>query len=150
MSLDGLNILLAEDNRINQKVASRLLERDGHIVTIANNGAEAVEIWSSSHFDVILMDGQMPVMDGFAATREIRWREHDGRIPIIAITAYTLAEDVERCLATGMDGYVSKPIDLPALRAALSLVVEHQPGAAGSAQFPQNSDPGNQNPGPGR
>ena len=136
----SLRILLAEDNRINQKVASRLLERDGHTVTIANNGAEAVEIWSSRPFDVILMDGQMPVMDGFAATREIRQREHDGRIPIIAITAYTLAEDVERCLTTGMDGYVSKPIDLLALRAALQSVTDRQPAAASSAMTPQNPD----------
>ncbi|MEE8583838.1 MAG: response regulator [Acidobacteriota bacterium] len=107
-----LDVLLAEDNAINQKLALRLLEKRGHRVTLANNGKEALERFRQGKFDVILMDVQMPVMDGLAATESIREMEagHGSRIPIIAMTALAMTGDRDRCLAAGMDDYVSKPI----------------------------------------
>jgi two-component system sensor histidine kinase/response regulator len=107
-----LKILLAEDNLMNQKLATGILSKQGHHITIANNGLEAVEACRTSTFDVILMDVQMPVMDGFAATAAIRtFQENSGvRTPIIAMTAHALKGDRERCIAAGMDEYLSKPI----------------------------------------
>ncbi|PKN21558.1 MAG: hypothetical protein CVU68_07235 [Deltaproteobacteria bacterium HGW-Deltaproteobacteria-3] len=106
-----LHILLAEDNLVNQKVAKGLLERDGHSVVIANNGREAVEKYGAEQFDLILMDVQMPDMDGFEATAQIRAQEQGTtrHIPIIALTAHAMKGYSEKCLAAGMDGYVSKP-----------------------------------------
>jgi PAS domain S-box-containing protein len=117
-----LNILLAEDNLINQKLAMALLTKQGHRVTVAVNGAEAVKMSAATDFDLILMDLQMPVMDGLAATEAIRQREDDtGRhLPIVAMTANALAGDRERCLVAGMDGYVSKPIRVNELLAAIA------------------------------
>ncbi len=111
-SAHPLNVLLAEDGVVNQKVASGLLNRRGHRVHIANNGREAVELLKQQPFDVVLMDVQMPVMDGFEATRAIRELEQrtGGHIPIIAMTASAMKGDRERCLQMGMDGYISKPI----------------------------------------
>ncbi len=108
----SLRVLLAEDNEINQKLAVRLLEKRGHSVAVVNNGREAVEWVSREAFDVALMDVQMPGMDGFEATAEIREREKlSGRhLPIIAMTAYSMRGDRERCITAGMDSYVSKPI----------------------------------------
>jgi PAS domain S-box-containing protein len=108
-----LRLLLAEDNEMNQIVAERSLQREGHEVVLANNGKEAVERHLSESFDVILMDVQMPVMDGFEATRIIRrHQEQTGRrVPIVAMTAHAMSGDRERCLESGMDDYVSKPID---------------------------------------
>jgi PAS domain S-box-containing protein len=108
-----LRILLAEDNPVNQLLAVRLLEKRGHHVTVANNGSEAVNQSSRSTFDVVLMDIQMPIMDGFEATAAIRSREKisGNHIPIIAMTAHALSDDEERCLAAGMDAYISKPIN---------------------------------------
>ena len=108
-----LNILLAEDNVINQRVATRLLERRGHRVAIAASGRAALDAAASEHFDVILMDVQMPDLDGIEATRLLREREKtDGTYtPIVALTAYTMKGDRERCLAAGMDTYVNKPIE---------------------------------------
>jgi PAS domain S-box-containing protein len=107
-----LRILLAEDNPINQVLAARLIEKQGNIVTVVNNGREALEALEKSSFDMVLMDVQMPELDGFEATAEIRTRETiTGRhVPIIAMTAYSMKGDRERCLAAGMDSYVSKPI----------------------------------------
>ena len=121
----SLNILLAEDNVINQKLAMALLTKQGHRVTVTVNGAEAVEISASTDFDLILMDLQMPVMDGLAATAAIRQRESGNgrRLPIVAMTANALAGDRERCLAAGMDGYVSKPIRVNELLAAIAASV---------------------------
>ena len=109
----ALRILVAEDNPVNRKLALRLLERAGHSVMVAVNGHEAVSLYEQHPFDVILMDVQMPEMDGFEATAAIRAREHGSgrRLPIIAMTARAMAGDEARCLAAGMDGYVSKPID---------------------------------------
>ena len=108
----SLRILLAEDNEINQKLAVRLLEKRGHSVAVVNNGREALEWINREDFDVALMDVQMPDMDGFEATAEIREREkRTGKhLPIIAMTAYSMRGDRERCITAGMDGYVSKPI----------------------------------------
>ena len=110
-----LNILLSEDNPVNQKLAIRLLEKAGHRVTLASTGREAVDAWESAGtpgFDIVLMDIQMPEMDGMTATLAIRDREKEtGRhIPILAMTAHAMRGDKERCLASGMDGYLSKPI----------------------------------------
>ncbi len=108
----GLTILLAEDNLVNQRVAITLLEKWGHFVEVANNGFEAVSKSEQQHFDLILMDVQMPDMGGMEATRQIRARElaTGQHIPIIAMTANAMSEDRESCLAAGMDDYLSKPL----------------------------------------
>jgi len=116
----ALNILLAEDNPVNQKLAIRLLEKAGHRVTLAQTGREAIAAWEHAGdpgFNVLLMDIQMPEMDGMEATAAIRSREvNSGRhVPILAMTAHAMRGDKERCLAQGMDGYVSKPIHPSAL-----------------------------------
>jgi signal transduction histidine kinase/CheY-like chemotaxis protein len=109
--LGGLRILLAEDNKVNQMVARRLLEKRGHIVTVVENGRAAVASAESGGFDLAFMDVQMPEMDGLEATAEIRKRETGGRrLPIVAMTAHTMKGDRERCLEAGMDGFVIKPV----------------------------------------
>jgi signal transduction histidine kinase/ligand-binding sensor domain-containing protein/CheY-like chemotaxis protein len=107
------NILLAEDNVINQKLAVKLLERQGHQVFVAGDGKEALEMFAQSTFDLILMDVQMPELDGLQATAMIRQREQEtsGHIPIIALTAHAMKGDRERCLEAGMDDYIAKPIN---------------------------------------
>ncbi|MGI9515476.1 MAG: response regulator, partial [Pirellulaceae bacterium] len=108
----GLRILLAEDNRLNQTLAQRMLEKQGHTIAIANNGKEAVEMFLIGSYDLILMDVQMPEMDGIQATRAIREHEKQsgGRIPIIALTAHAMKGDRERFMDSGMDDYVAKPM----------------------------------------
>jgi len=108
----SLAVLLAEDNAINQRVASRLLEKRGHRVTAVADGRKAIEAWKRESFDLILMDVQMPEMDGFQATGIIRQSERSlgGHTPIIAMTAHAMIGDRDRCLEAGMDGYVTKPI----------------------------------------
>jgi CheY-like chemotaxis protein len=107
-----LRVLLAEDNPINQKLAVRILQNQGHWVKVANDGEEAVAAARSGEFDVILMDVQMPNMSGLEAAAAIRTLERGtGRhVPMVALTAHAMKGDQERCLAAGMDGYVSKPI----------------------------------------
>jgi signal transduction histidine kinase/CheY-like chemotaxis protein len=114
-------ILLAEDNPVNQLFACRLLEKLGYEVTVANNGVEVLDALDRAGFDLVLMDMQMPVMDGIEATRAIRAREADGRqrLPIVALTANASASDRDHCLATGMDDYLAKPFRAPQLRAVL-------------------------------
>ncbi|MCP4697274.1 MAG: response regulator [Gammaproteobacteria bacterium] len=107
----GAGILLAEDNKINQQVAREILEQNGFRVDIAENGAEALERLESGHYDVILMDMQMPVMDGYQATMEIRKQAAYQELPILAMTAHALKGDKEKCLAAGMNDYITKPID---------------------------------------
>jgi two-component system sensor histidine kinase/response regulator len=109
-------VLLVEDNFVNQKVAVRFLERLGCSVEVAGNGAEGVAAWRSRRFDIVLMDLQMPVMDGMTATRKIRELETSGHTPIIALTANAMTGDRELCEAAGMDGYLTKPIEVERLR----------------------------------
>jgi signal transduction histidine kinase/ligand-binding sensor domain-containing protein/ActR/RegA family two-component response regulator len=111
--LSPLRILLAEDNVINQKLAVRLLESHGHEVVVAHNGKEALACLEQSSFDLVLMDVQMPEMDGYRATLAIRRQEQNTlrHIPVIAMTAHAMKGDRERCLEAGMDGYVAKPIN---------------------------------------
>ena len=130
-----LQILLAEDNLINQKLAIALLKKEGHEVTVASDGQQAVDLYMATPFDIVLMDVQMPVMDGFAATRKIREFEKANRthVPIIALTAHAGAVDRERCLAAGMDEYISKPIRIGKLREAISIQTgTHSPSAGTS------------------
>ncbi len=110
---ENVHILLAEDNLVNQKMTQRILEKKGWRVTVANNGQEVLDVMQKEKFDLILMDAQMPVMDGLAATSEIRKKEKDtsDHIPIIALTARAMEGDRKKCMDSGMDGYVSKPID---------------------------------------
>jgi CheY-like chemotaxis protein len=111
-SAASLKILVAEDNPVNQVVAARLLERRGHEVTVVANGREAIAAIQRAGFDLVLMDVQMPEMDGFEATAAIRQAETGtGRhLPIFALTARTMKGDAERCRLAGMDGYLPKPI----------------------------------------
>ena len=120
--LGRLRILLAEDNLVNQRLAVGLLEKMGHQVTVAQNGREALDLLEHGMFDLVLMDVQMPEMDGFVATREIRKREQGQQrhVPVIAMTAHAMKGDRETCIAMGMDGYIAKPIN----RAQLQQVIE--------------------------
>ncbi|MBI1764109.1 MAG: response regulator [Acidobacteria bacterium] len=117
-----LRVLLAEDNLINQRLAIRLLEKHGHRVTVANNGQEALAAFAQQPFDLVLMDVQMPVLDGFKTTARIRAEEslHGQHVPIIALTAHAMKGDRERCLAAGMDGYLAKPLQSAELLAVLT------------------------------
>ena len=115
----GLLVLIAEDNEINRAVAQALLGRMGLQTAVAHNGREAIEMAAGHDYDAIMMDCLMPEVDGFEATREIRRREGPRHVPIIAMTALSMPGDRERCLAAGMDDYLSKPIRSTALDAAV-------------------------------
>ena len=121
----NLRVLLAEDNVVNQKIAAKMLEKKGWFVKGAENGKQVLEYLEQEQFDVILMDAQMPVLDGFEATRLIREAEQKTgkHIPIVALTAHAMAGDRQKCLDAGMDGYVSKPIDRQKLYEAVESVV---------------------------
>jgi CheY-like chemotaxis protein len=118
-------VLLVEDNKVNQTLALRLLEKWGYIVSVAGNGLEALATLKIEEFDVVLMDIQMPEMDGFEATEAIREGERftGTHLPIIAMTANALNSDEERCLSAGMDAYVSKPIRTVELFATLERIL---------------------------
>jgi two-component system, sensor histidine kinase and response regulator len=120
----SLHILLAEDNEVNQKLGVRTLEKIGHTVVVADNGREALSALERETFDLILMDIQMPEMDGFEATAAIREKEKSTgvRIPLIAMTAHAMKGDRERCLDAGMDEYISKPINAATLFAVIDNV----------------------------
>jgi signal transduction histidine kinase/FixJ family two-component response regulator len=131
----GLEVLVAEDNRVNQLVAVRLLERLGHRATLANNGREALEILAGRRFDLVLMDMQMPEVDGLEATRTIRKMEPGGQqhLPIIAMTANAISGDRDRCIQAGMDGYVSKPVNPRTLQAEMQSVLNRLAGQCKAA-----------------
>lgn len=124
-SRSGLEILLAEDNAVNQKLAVRLLEKRGHRVVVAETGTAALEALTKRSFDLVLMDVQMPEMDGLEATALIREGEKKTgkHIPVIAMTANAMVGDKERCLQAGMDGYVSKPIQSKELFGVIEAVM---------------------------
>jgi two-component system, sensor histidine kinase and response regulator len=109
---ESLTILVAEDNMVNQRLAVRMLEKRGHRVTVAVNGREALEALSRNSFDLVLMDVQMPEMDGLTATTILREQERGGEAhaTVIALTAHAMKGDQDRCLAAGMDGYLTNPI----------------------------------------
>jgi PAS domain S-box-containing protein len=144
-----LRILLAEDNEVNQKLAVQLLQKRGHTVTVTGDGRSALAALDRDPFDVILMDVQMPEMDGLTATAVIREREKvaGGHIPIVALTAYAMKGDRERCLAAGMDAYVSKPLRVAELFEVLGSLV---PAAVdGEVVAPEgNGSPAGAVPGP--
>jgi CheY-like chemotaxis protein len=119
-----LRVLLAEDNVVNQKLGVRLLEKRGHAVVVVANGKEALAALAQESFDLVLMDVQMPEMDGMEATVQIRQQEQPGgrRLPILAMTAHAMKGDRERCLAAGMDGYIAKPIQPRELYEAIERV----------------------------
>jgi len=133
-----LNILLAEDNSVNQQLARRLLEQRGYSVTVAPDGRQAVSAWQSGRFDLILMDVQMPELDGYQATAAIREKESGSgvHVPIIAMTAHALKGDRERCLAAGMDDYLSKPINRMEL---YSLIEKHSPAPGSPKPHPESA-----------
>lgn len=132
----GLRILLAEDSRVNQTVARVLLERRGHRVVVACDGREALRLYDSQPFDVVLMDVQMPELDGLDATVAIRERERErgGHVPVVAVTAYAMQGDLERCLAAGMDAYLTKPIEPPALFAAVENLAAQAAASPGARE----------------
>jgi osomolarity two-component system sensor histidine kinase NIK1 len=121
---ERLKILLVEDNLLNQRIVTFSLKKFNHEVTIANNGLEAVQIFRTNKFDVILMDIMMPVMDGLEATIQIREDEKmsnsDSRTPIIALTANTMDNDRDTCISYGMDDFMSKPFDIEKLNVIFS------------------------------
>jgi PAS domain S-box-containing protein len=135
---DRLRILLAEDNGVNQEVACAMLENLGFEVEVAHDGVQALERLASGRFDAVLMDCQMPQMDGFAASREIRLREPrtDGakRLPIIALTANAMEGDRERCLEAGMDDYLAKPFKLGDLAAVLGRWLDRSAGSPAASR----------------
>jgi CheY-like chemotaxis protein len=135
-----LRILLAEDNRVNQAVASRHLAKLGHTLVIANNGQEAIDLLQQQTFDLLLMDVQMPELDGFLATKRIREHEKSthGHIPIIAMTAHAMKGDRARCLAAGMDGYVTKPLNPEEVAAAILTVLHETPEGGNTTNVHKN------------
>ncbi|RIK75689.1 MAG: hypothetical protein DCC68_20815 [Planctomycetota bacterium] len=126
--LRPLNVLLAEDSLVNQKLATGLMQNHGHRVTVANNGQEALDAIASDRFDLVLMDVQMPVMDGLSAVRAIRQQEKGTtrHLPIIALTAHAMKGDRELCLSAGMDDYVTKPVRAGELFQAIESILGEQ------------------------
>jgi CheY-like chemotaxis protein/HPt (histidine-containing phosphotransfer) domain-containing protein len=140
-----LRILVVEDNPTNQKVATAFLERDGCKVEVADDGREALRILASTAFDLILMDCQMPVMDGFETTRKLRSGESpvlDRTVPIIAMTASAMQGDKERCLAVGMDAYVSKPLVASQLTEVIDRILARPGQARPAGGTPTAAAPG--------
>ena len=136
-----LRVLVAEDNQVNQFVARRIFEKLGHHVTVVSSGREAVSVVRTGMFDLIAMDVQMPEMDGLTATKAIRdWEKTSGtHIPIMAMTAHAMKGDRERCLAAGMDGYVSKPIHIKALEQAMAQVISRTDSARSPVSKPSRA-----------
>ena len=145
-SLQGLKVLLAEDNEINQEVACEILKRAGVNVHVVETGLQAIQAVNEVSYDAILMDCQMPEMDGFDATRQIRSNPRHRHLPIIAMTANALSEDRDRCLEAGMDDHLAKPVDIHLLLSTLgrwvgsAAATEHSEAAAVDAPVASPSD----------
>ena len=139
-----LRVLVAEDGLVNQKLAVGLLERRGHQALVANNGNEAVEAFLTESIDLVLMDVQMPEVDGLEATRAIRAHEAKtgGHVPIVAMTAHAMQGDRERCLAAGMDDYVAKPIRGQQLFATIASVLGIRDQTEIEPDEPQSTEEG--------
>ncbi|MES2582241.1 MAG: ATP-binding protein [Pseudomonadota bacterium] len=150
--LRGARVLLVDDNEINQELASDILTAAGVLVELASNGAEAVAMVLQHPYDAVLMDWQMPVMDGFEATRRIRAEPRFADLPILAMTANAMSGDRGRCLAAGMNDHIPKPIDIDQLLSTLEHWIERNPNAAPRQIDPQREDtltsaaPDNSNP----
>jgi CheY-like chemotaxis protein/HPt (histidine-containing phosphotransfer) domain-containing protein len=148
--VDGLYILVAEDNHVNQTVAVRILGKMGHSAVVANNGQEVLSLLAQQSFDLVLMDIQMPEMDGLTATKKIREGElqSHSHMPIIAMTAHAMKGDRERCLEGGMDGYVSKPIVGKELEEAIASAVKSRSdtGDRVTNEIPKGNAPPNGTP----
>ena len=119
------SILLVEDNVINQKVVTATLRKKGYEVAVANNGSEALEALERSRFDLVLMDLQMPVLDGLETTRRIRLSPRFASLPVVALTAHTAAAERQRAIEAGVDGYLTKPLSPAELLAAVEEYVTH-------------------------
>jgi signal transduction histidine kinase/CheY-like chemotaxis protein len=144
MSVREANILVAEDNLVNQLVVRSMLERHGMKVTLVKDGAHALAAIQEGSFDLVLMDCQMPVMDGYEATRRIRAARRDGpRLPIVALTANAMAEDRQRCAEAGMDGYVTKPVTAESLCEVLHRHLGQGPASNGGMPSPVAQPPPN-------
>jgi CheY-like chemotaxis protein/HPt (histidine-containing phosphotransfer) domain-containing protein len=138
----GVRVLVADDNIVNQKVAVKILEKMAATAVCVNNGRAALDALRDADFDVVLMDCQMPEMDGYEATRQVRRSQGMSRnrsIPIIALTAHVMSDDRAKCIAAGMDGYVSKPIDKLALQNAISKALDRPVSV--SAPAPTEASP---------
>ncbi|MDD3269255.1 MAG: response regulator, partial [Syntrophomonadaceae bacterium] len=144
-NFDGAKVLLVEDNEINQEIANEWLQSWGLEVVIANNGAEAVKLLHTQTVDAVLMDVQMPVMDGFEATQIIRRDLNLPKLPIIAMTAHALTGDREKCLVAGMDDYITKPIDPQLLTSVLQrwVMVKHPESKSETKKAPGQPSPDN-------
>jgi CheY-like chemotaxis protein len=131
-----LRVLVAEDNAVNQQVAVGMLEREGHHTVLAGNGREALALLEREAVDLVLMDVQMPELDGFETTAAIREREQQsgGHLPIVALTAHAMKGDAERCLAAGMDAYLAKPLEMVALRGVLASLGKGRPSSKAPAK----------------
>src|SRR5690606_35476337 len=140
-ALRGARVLLVEDNVINQQVARELLEQAGIVVRIAGNGMEAVRAVEAEPFDVLLMDLQMPIMDGYEATRRIRAMPLPQPLPIIAKLAHAISGYRDRCLAAGMDDYLTKPIDPARLLSMLGQWVPVRASLPTTTPAPATSTP---------
>lgn len=125
-TLPSRQVLVADDNPVNQMVASLTLQKLGYTATVVANGRQAVKAWRAGTFCAILMDCQMPEMDGFQATREIRSRETGARVPILAMTASDIPDDRRKCREAGMDGYLTKPLNAEKLVTVLAGVSVHE------------------------
>lgn len=139
---EGICILLVEDNLINQQIAQEILQSFGITVKTANNGLEAIQMIKENKFDAVLMDIQMPIMDGYQATSIIRQELHLYDLPIIAMTAHAMAGDREKCLGSGMDDYLSKPINVKALQTVLNKCLKEPRKKISPVKKPQQQDAG--------
>jgi CheY-like chemotaxis protein len=133
---EGTHILIVEDNLVSQRVTQRLVRKLGYESKVVSNGQEAVDAFKIEKYDLILMDCQMPVMDGYAASREIRKIEaqQGGHIPIVAVTAHTLEGNRERCFESGMDDYITKPVKLEDLKFTIESALANLPNNVASDQ----------------